>query len=217
MNQKLFKSKYLAIFTLFTFILFFCSDIFPQRSVVSVRDFDSLIKRGKELYENGEYTRALSVFIEAFNAAKTNSELSEVYFDLSLAYYATALSQKTQEFLEKLFKIQPSKTINEQNYPSGFIELFNRIKTEEKPIIKSKPIAQKKVKKKGGGGALIILGILAAAGGVAALALGGKGNGGGGGDTPVPTVGSIQVNSTPSGARVFLNGNDTGVIFHTKF
>lgn len=60
----------------------------------------------------------------------------------------------------------------------------------------------------GGSSALLILGGVVLAGGVGlALALGKKGDGGG---TSEPTTGSIQVNSTPTGASVYLDGSNTG-------
>jgi len=65
---------------------------------------------------------------------------------------------------------------------------------------------------KGKSSLIYVIGGIVLAGGVgAALLSGGKGNGGGAPTpSPGPTTGSIQVNSNPTGAQVFLDGNDTG-------
>ena len=58
---------------------------------------------------------------------------------------------------------------------------------------------------------LFILGGLALAGGAGVLLFSGKKENGGG-NTSQSTTGSIQVNSTPSGAKIYLDGTDTGQI-----
>ncbi len=74
-------------------------------------------------------------------------------------------------------------------------------------VIAGKETASSVLILKGGSSFLLVLGGIVLAGGGAAALLGGKkGNGG----TPPPTTGIIQVNSTPTGASVYLDGNDTG-------
>ncbi len=70
---------------------------------------------------------------------------------------------------------------------------------------------------KGRSSLIYVIGGIVLAGGVgAALLGGGKGNGGGTPTpSPGPTTGSIQVNSNPTGAQVFLDGNDTGKTTNT--
>ena len=84
---------------------------------------------------------------------------------------------------------------------------------QPKPVVKTKVGAGDSGKKKGRFPWLIAGGL--AVGGAAAVLLLGKGSGGSsnGGDSPgpgTPTTGSIQVNSTPSGARIFLDNVDRG-------
>ena len=86
--------------------------------------------------------------------------------------------------------------------------------TQPKPVVKTKVGAGDSGKKKGRFPWLIAGGL--AVGGAAAVLLLGKGSGGSsnGGDSPgpgTPTTGSIQVNSTPSGARIHLDNVDKGI------
>jgi hypothetical protein len=78
-------------------------------------------------------------------------------------------------------------------------------------VISGKETASSIFVLKGGGGAMLIIGglLLAGAGAALAAGAGAQGNGGGNG-TPAPVYGSIQVNSSPTGAQVFLDGGDTG-------
>jgi len=82
-------------------------------------------------------------------------------------------------------------------------------KTEVLKVIAAEKTASSILVLKGGSSLLLVLGGIAlAGGGAAALLSAKKGNGNGG--IPAPTTGSIQVNSTPTGAQVYLDGTDTG-------
>lgn len=85
-----------------------------------------------------------------------------------------------------------------------------RKKAEEvkKPVVKTRPAVEPKVKK---GGFPWLIGALVAGGGIVVAVLAGGGSSGSGSSgPPPPTVGSIQVNSNPTGAKIFHNGSDTG-------
>ena len=219
MNKKVFQSKLLVISVIFLFILLISSDVLPQRNVSAENDIEKLIQEGKELYKNGEYREAIVKFLEAKDLARTKEDISEVYFNLSSAYYASNQSVEAKEYLQKSLEILPERTIDALYYSPGFVEMFNTTKAEsiklkeKRPVVKVKPGEEKKVKK-GGKGLLLVIGALAAAGAVAVLLLGKKGNGRGNG-TPAPVYGSIQVNSSPTGAQVFLDGSDTGSTTNT--
>ena len=215
MNKKIFQSKLLTISVIFLFILLISSDVLPQRSVSKENDIERLIQEGKELYKNGEYREAIIKFLEAKALARTKEHISEVYFNLSLAYYANNQSDEAREYLQRSLEILPERTIDAMYYSPGFVEMFNKVKAEsiklkeKRPVVMVKPGEEKKVKK-GGKGIGLIIGVLAAAGAAVALLGGKKGNGGDNGGTPTPTTGSIQVNSNPTGAQVFLDGSNTG-------
>jgi len=218
-NQDIFQSKLLIISVIFLFILLISSDVLPERNVSVQRDVDRLIREGKELYKNGEYREAIVKFLEAKDLARTREEISDVYFNLSSAYYASNQSVEAKEHLQKSLEVLPERTIDALYYSADFVEMFNETKAEliklkekeKRPVVKAKPAVEKKVKK-GGGGFLLVIGALVIGGGAAALLLMGKSSDGGsnGNGTPVPVYGSIQVNSSPTGAQVFLDGSDTG-------
>ena len=224
MNHDIFQSKLLIISVIFLFILLISSDVLPQRNASVQRDVDRLIREGKELYKNGEYREAIIIFLEAKDLARTREEISEVYFNLSSAYYASNQSVEAKEHLQKSLETQPERTIDALYYSADFVEMFNETKAEliklkekeKRPVVRAKPAVEKKVKK-GGGGILIVLGVLVIGGGVAALALGGGSSdgGGNGNGTPAPVYGSIQVSSSPTGAQVYLDGSDTGSTTNT--
>ena len=219
MNHDIFQSKLLIISVIFLFILLISSDVLPKSNVSAQRDVDRLIREGKDLYKNGEYREAIVKFLEAKDLARTREEISEVYFNLSSAYYASNQSGEAKQHLQKSLEILPERTIDALYYSADFVEMFNETKAEliklkekeKRPIVKAKPAVEKKVKK-GGGGILIVLGLLVIGGGAAALLLGGKSSDGGdsGNGTPAPVYGSIQVSSSPTGAQVYLDGSDTG-------
>ena len=77
-------------------------------------------------------------------------------------------------------------------------------KTEILRVVAAEKTASSIFVLKGGSSLLLVLGGLALAGGAAVALLGGKKG------KPAPATGSIQVNSTPTGAHVYLDGNDTG-------
>ncbi len=179
MNQDIFQSKLLIISVIFLFILLISSDVLPQRNVSAENDIEKLIQEGEELYKNGEYREAIVKFLEAKDLARTREEISEVYFNLSSAYYAINQSAEAKEHLQKSLEILPERTIDALYYSPGFVEMFNKtkaesIKLEEKrPVVKVKPGEEKKVKK-GGKGFLYVIGALVVGGGVAAALLLGK-------------------------------------------
>ncbi|MGD2245743.1 MAG: TonB family protein [Candidatus Aminicenantes bacterium] len=115
-----------------------------EKSIPQQSETAELIKAGKELYENGEYKEAIIMFLTALTKNPSVDELSEAYFNLSLAYFADGQSQNAEEYLQKMFEIQPDKTIDERYYPLSFVELFNRLKPEPKTEPKIKPEPEKK-------------------------------------------------------------------------
>jgi len=206
-----------SILTLFLFLALIISDSIPQETSDENRGL-ILMEVGEELYRQGEYEEALDRLKTALTLIKKEKNLSRLYFQLSLVYYALGDTQKPEEYLRKMFEIDPGKKIDERKYPWGYVEIFNRVFKEyleapPTPKVKVKE-TEAKPKKKKGGAFLYIIGGLAVAGGAAALLLAKKGGEAGqsnGGTPPSgPTTGSIQVNSSPTGAQVYLDGNNTG-------
>ncbi len=222
MYFKFFRSKTLAVSTLFLFLVFISSDLWGQRNMSAQLEFDKLIRDGKQYYENGDYERARNKLIQALSRARVKGQYSEVYFELALAYYANGQNEKAKDSLVKLLRTDPGKIIDERYFPSGFIDIFNQLKKgyvpatkkPTRPVVKSKPIVGK-APKKGGGGVLLALGAIVLGGGAALALLGGEKTDSSTDtpdtpDPPVSTTGSIQLNSTPTGASVILDGSFTG-------
>ena len=158
MNQKSFQSKLLIIIVIFLFIPLISQDALPQRNVSAVYDIEKSIQEGKKLYKEGKYREAIAKFLEAKDLAQKKEELSEVYFNISLAYYADSQSIRARDYLQKSLEILPDRTIDTSlyhfplYYPSGFAELFNQIKIEVvkfkermRPEKKREPSAEKEM------------------------------------------------------------------------
>jgi hypothetical protein len=250
--------------------------------------FERVLNEGKRLMqEDFDYEGAIQKFNEAATLAVTARQNSDVYYFLSLAYYATLDARGRQPFedtVRKLIEIDYHRTLDKEICPPRYIEWYQEIKKEygavqilskpdgalvylsdrteplgKTPLIvgiragdakialqmgdekkedtinvvagaetlspvygfeifvvpKEKPeeeqpevAVQEGEKKKGGGKSMLfILGGIVVAGGVAVAILVG---GGGGGDDDSASTGSIQVNSSPTGANVYLDGQNTG-------
>ncbi|MBL7082594.1 MAG: SUMF1/EgtB/PvdO family nonheme iron enzyme [Candidatus Aminicenantes bacterium] len=219
MSRDIYRSKLFIFSVIFLFILLMSSDVLPGWNVSAQSDVDKLIQEGKELYKSGEYKEAILKFLIAKDLAQSSKEISEVHFNLSLAYYSNSQNVEAEESLRKSLKVEPERIIDTQYYPPGFVEMFNKVEAEflklkeverkpEKPVVKTRRPVERKVKKAGGGGFIIVLVALAAGGVAAALLLGKKPLGENG--TIITTTGSIQVSSSPTGAQVYLDGSNTG-------
>ena len=223
MNKDIYRSKLFIFSVIFLFILLMSSDVLPGWNVSAQSDVDKLIQEGKELYKSGEYKEAILKFLIAKDLAQSSKEISEVHFNLSLAYYSNNQNVEAEESLRKSLEVEPERIIDTQYYPPGFVEMFNKVEAEflklkeverkpEKPVVKTRRPVERKVKKAGGGGFIIVLVALAAGGVAAALLLGPKPAGEDGTLNGTPTTtGSIQVTSSPTGAQVYLDGSYTGL------
>lgn len=83
--------------------------------------------------------------------------------------------------------------------------------TKTEPVVKTQASTDKKVENKKKIPWLLIGGLAVVGGALAYLLLGGKSSE----EKNVATTGSIQVNSTPTEAKVFLDGSDTGQVTNT--
>jgi len=189
------------------------NDAFPRGALRAGQDAPFLIQEGKRLYESGDYEAAVRILLEGLRKAKAKTEESDARFYLSLSYYALGRPEDSRSQLEQLFEIQPDRTIDERFYAAGFVDLYNKIRAEkprkQEPAPAMPRVATKEAPGKPAGRKgfpwLIVGGAVVAAGVGAVLLLGKKES------TPsLPTAGSIAVASDPAGAKVFLDGADTG-------
>jgi len=212
MRVRIFQSKVLVILALISFIFFLSSDALSQKSSSQRSEVKKLLREGKSHYRNGEYEEAIKKLAEAPLLTKDKEELTEIYFYLSLSYYSNNQNEKAEEMLRKLFEMKPNlRIVDESLYPEGFVRTFYKIreemlgKAEEKSEVKEveKPEVKEKVEKpKKSYTALYILAGLAVAGGVAYLLLTKS--------KKEEGFGNISINSEPQGAKVYLDGQDTG-------
>jgi TonB family protein len=143
----------MMIISVFVFLLTYFSPLsWPEKETLLQSDITELIRAGKELYENGDYKEAIIMFLTILTKTQAADEVSEIYFNLSLSYFADGQSEKAEEYLRKLFEIRPDKTIDERYFPLSFVELFNRLKPEPKPVpeikTKTKPPIKPEPEKK---------------------------------------------------------------------
>jgi tetratricopeptide (TPR) repeat protein len=135
--------KKTVVFVIFMFGFFLLSESFPTGSANQKNDKE-LLQQGEELYKNGEYEKALRVFQEAEPYITDTNKQLILYFHMSLTHYALGNSIQAEESLRKVFGLNPGYSVIEENYPRGFINIFNKIKAE----IKAKIEAEKKAKEK---------------------------------------------------------------------
>jgi sugar lactone lactonase YvrE len=238
MDRNIFRSKLLVAVVLLLFSALWAGEGFAQAAGQAQSEFAKAFEAGKKLYEDGEHKEAVIKFLQALNAAKEKAETGEACFYLSLSYYGLGDTENTALYMKKMFEAQPEREINARMFPSGYVVQFYRIKSdfapqkpvkpEEKPKVEAKPdekktepekkaleevkkptavpgkaAAEPQVKKKGGFPWLIVGGLVVAAGIVLYFVLGKKKDAG-------SNLGAISVVSTPAGAKVFLDGSDTG-------
>lgn len=239
MISGIYRSKPVALFLTVLMVFFICQTAYPQAASSTEKKADKALAEGLDLYKAGEYVKAIERFSQVVALSKDNGKLADSYFYLSLSNYFMGETDGAEEWAVKSLVLDPGREASDI-YPAGFIELFKKAKRtagieldkqrragtrtttpakveparEPEPAPRT-PVVQRSREKEGGGsgGLVLILGLLAVGGAVAALLLL-KGDKDGGGDDDddddEPTLGSIQVNSTPSGARVYLDGADKG-------
>jgi len=237
MDQKIFRSKPLVIAVLIVFAAVLGGESFAQIDGQALNEFTKAFQAGKKLYEDGEHKEAALKLLQALTLAKEKGEIAEACFYLSLAYYGLGESDNAQLYLRKLFDAQPEREIDARLFPSGYVTLFYRTKSEfakPQPVqLEEKPKEQAKAEEKKAD-----LEKKAKEEEKKPVAVGGKAEAAAqvkkkgkfpwlivGGLVVVtgvvlylllnkkksPEQGTISVASTPAGANVFLDGSDTGL------
>lgn len=185
------------------------------------------ISRGLEFYQNGQYEEAVREFTLLLDSSPSREDLLKIHAVLSLSYFALADSIKAASHIDKMFEIDANSRPFQEWYSTGYLQLFEITKsgfiarldesmkaheaeTKDKahsvPQVKEKAASSKGAMKKGKS-RIWLIGGLVLGGGAAALLLVNKKE-----VTPQATiaVGSIQVNSSPAGAIIYLDNKDTG-------
>jgi len=231
MRLKKFHSKNLSCLCLFLFFLLIWNSSFAGTGFPDVQQAEEIYNQGLELYTDGQYLKAIQKFTQVLAVAENEALLTDTYFYLSLCNYYLGDWESAKDWIRKVLEYEPGREVSSV-YPKEYRDLYEQgkreyaveietrrreAKTEEpKPAKKPAeppPVAVQPGVKKGGGGKtlLYVFGALVIAGGAAAavLLLGGSDS------EETVSGGSIQINSNPAGANVFLDGQDTGQVTNT--
>jgi len=209
--MKLFvtQRKPLALLLLFAFIVWMNAATFPVLAQEQNPDAQALklIEASEGLYQQELYEEALNKLNESLGLAQ-GKEIKALA-NLEMAYVKFLQGKRTLIFrfqIEEALRLNPAINVQEGNYKPGFLEAFQAVKSDllkaEKPVVE-KPALEKtgsekaQVKKRHFPWLGVILG-LAVAGGLLYYFVIMK-----------PT---LQVDTTPQGAKVYLDSNDTAKV-----
>lgn len=104
-------------------------------------------------------------------------------------------------------KVEPKKeTVQKEEPKKATVK-----ETKKEPVVKTQAADDEKIEQKKKIPWLLIGGLVVVGGALAYLLLGGKSSE----EETIATTGSIQVNSTPAEAKIFLDGSDTGQVTNT--
>ena len=99
-----------------------------------IERFEELFTEGKRLLqEEFDYEGAIGKFTEALRYAALKEQKSDVYFYMSLAYYATPDVERQEDFvdvLKKLIELDYYRELDETICPRRYIERYQEIKRE---------------------------------------------------------------------------------------
>jgi hypothetical protein len=210
-----FRSKRIVFFSLFLVFFFLFDSSYSLASTAQEKAAADLKREGVELYHSGAYVQAIENFKQIESKTTDKFILAQAYIYLSMSYYCLEEKEESIKWLNKAMETNPEINEGDLLFPPGFESLYAKAKEEaaksaqrpaptsivKKPVVKVSFGTGEKKKKKSP--LLFIVGGLAVAGALAYVLLAKK-------KTPPPTTGSIQVNSTPTGAKVYLDGSDSG-------
>ena len=238
MISAIYRSKPVASFLIVLMVFFVCNTAYPQAGSSNEKKADKAFSEGLDLYKAGGYVKAIERFSQVIALTKDEAKLSDAYFYLSLCNYFLGETDGAEEWAVKSLVIDPGREVT-SIYPAGFIELFSKakrkagIELEQKrrseapkaeprrvaparePEAEQQPAVASRVRERegggGSGGLYFIIGALIVGGAVAAyFLLKSKKDEKKEEEEETPTTGSIQVSSTPSGAKAYLDGAEKG-------
>ncbi len=211
------RSRFVSVLSIILFLVFTVSTSYPGSTSSQESDAKRFYNDGIRSFENGEYNNAIDWFMKTLELTQDKQLQTETYVYLSLVNFYLGDSYNSQNWLKKALDNDPGKEVPSR-FPSDYIDLFNKTKSEYAKEVAGKQreteeakvdetekreprtVAVKAGKKEGSKKTLLlVLGGALVAGGIVLLLLKPwKGD-----------TGSIQVNSTPQGAKIFLDGTDT--------
>ncbi|MFB0566361.1 MAG: PEGA domain-containing protein [Candidatus Aminicenantaceae bacterium] len=200
-------TKILAYTLVGAFIFYLNSTEISFSKSHSPEDF---IQEGKSLFEKGDYESSLQKLTQAetyFKSVKSKSNterLAEIYFFQGLNFAKQGNKKISKAMFKRALHYSPGKEYNvsliDESTKKLFVEAKSEFEKESSPRAMGKP---GQGPGGGGGGSSMLLGVLAIAAIAVLVYLLLK-------KKEEEEKGSIQVNSTPEGATIYLDGSDTG-------
>jgi hypothetical protein len=212
------RSRFVSILAIILFLVFTVSTSYPGTVSSQEGDAKRFYNEGIRSFENGEYNKAIDWFMKTLELTQDKQLQTDTYVYLSLVNFYLGDSYNAQNWIKKALDNDPRNQAPSR-FPSDYIDLFNKTKSEYAKEVagKQKEIEEARVEeadkpeprtvavkagKKDEGSKtklLLALGGALIAGAVVLLVL-----------KPWKSdTGSIQVSSTPQGAKIFLDGTDT--------
>jgi hypothetical protein len=201
--------KPLACLLLLSFMVWMNATAFPVHAQEQTPDAQALklIEASETLYQQESFDEALNKLGEAVGLAQ--SKEIKALANLETAYVKFLQGKRLLIFrflIEEALKFNPAINVQDGNYKPGFLEAFQTVKSDmlkaekpvvEKPALETTVSPKAQAKKRHFPWLGVILG-LAVAGGLLYYFVIMK-----------PT---LQVDTTPSGAKVYLDGSDTAKV-----
>jgi len=175
---------------------------------------EQFIQEGKSLFEKGDYEQSLQKLTQAeayFKSSQVKSKterLSEIYFLQGLNFAKQGNEKISKEMFKRALHYSSDKEYDTTLLDENAKEIFTKAKIEFEQEFSPKAIGMQgeQYQKKGGSAGWIVLAVIAiAAVGVLTYFLVKELQ-----KEDEPDTGTIQVNSTPTGAAIWLDGTDTG-------
>jgi len=189
-------SKKKACFAILAFFLFLANTSFSETLTAPQQKPEELIKEGIELYNSGQFEKAINALNQVEGLKPSDRLKSDAYFYLSLCYFALGDKENTKQYVIKTLQVEPKKTIDETKFDKEYVDMFTDAQSQTTTNVATRE------KRPGAGikiGRIALIGAAVVAVGAAVYFLFIR-----------ESSGDIQVNSTPTGAQVFLDGSDTG-------
>ncbi len=212
------RSRFVSVLSIILFLIFTVSTSYPGSVSSQESDAKRFYNEGIRSFENGEYNKAIDWFTKTLELTQDKQLQTDTYVYLSLVNFYLGDSYNSQNWIKKALDNDP-KTQSPSRFPSEYIELFNKTKSEyakeaagkqreaeeakveETEKREPRTVAVKAGKKEEGSKKklLLLIGGALVVGGIALLLL----------KPWSEDTGSIQVSSTPQGAKIYLDGSDT--------
>jgi lipoprotein-anchoring transpeptidase ErfK/SrfK len=156
MKQKWFQSRTIVFSVISALILMTSAPAFPMYeagkggedkgpvvkvkymgkgiSVAQEKNFTLLLEDGKRLLKEWmDYAAAIEKFKEAEKLATQNRQKSDVYYYLSLAYFASLEERGTKDFtdtVKRLIEVDYYRQLDENECPPQYVAMYNDIKRD---------------------------------------------------------------------------------------